>query len=131
MIARNEQRTEDTWDLSGLVKSPEEWDKGMRKLSSLFRKAGSFRGTLSSGPDALHATLSYYKAVSMEAERIGSWAFLSYEADSSNPDVQKRMMMSMTILSLPVLSRWRRVSSEKALLRKMPGRCPCTGCSGE
>ena len=91
MIARNEQRTEDTWDLSGLVKSPEEWDKGMRKLSSLFRKAGSFRGTLSSGPDALHAALSYYKAVSMEAERIGSWAYLMYEADSTDAENMRRL----------------------------------------
>ena len=91
MIARNEQRTEDTWDLSGLVKSPEEWDKDMRKLSSLFRKAGSFRGTLSSGPDALHAALSYYKAVSMEAERIGSWAYLMYEADSTDAENMRRL----------------------------------------
>ena len=91
MIARSEQKSENTWDLSGLVKTPAEWDKGMKKLSGLFRKAGKFRGTLSGGPDQLYGALSYYKTVSMEAERIGNWAYLMYEADSTDPENMRRL----------------------------------------
>ena len=50
-------------------------------------------GSLSGSSDSLYAFLCYLRDTEMEAERIGSWAYLSYEADSSNPDVQKRMMM--------------------------------------
>ena len=31
-MERKEQRIEDTWDLSGLVKDGKEWEKAMKKL---------------------------------------------------------------------------------------------------
>ena len=91
MMERKDQRTEDTWDLSLLAKNGEEWDRGMKKLRKAFRKAGTFKGTLGLSSDALYSALTYIRDTSMLSERIGNWAFLSYEADSTNSDVQRRL----------------------------------------
>ncbi len=92
-MKRNEQIEKDTWDLSSLAKNAESWEKDLKKLKKAFSKARSYKGSLSGSSDSLYAFLCYLRDTEMEAERIGSWAYLSYEADSSNPDVQKRMMM--------------------------------------
>lgn len=91
MMDRKDQRTEDTWDLSGLVRNGDEWDRSMKKLARLFRKASSFKGHLGDGPDLLYNALDYYRTVSMEAERIGNWAFLMYETDSTDSCNMRRL----------------------------------------
>ena len=91
MIERKEQKTEDTWDLSLLVKDGETWEKEMQKLRKAFRRAGSFKGRLLSSSDNLYEALEYIKKTSMLSERVGNWAFLSYEADSMDKDVQRRL----------------------------------------
>ena len=90
MIERKEQKTENTWDLSGLVRNAREWEKGMKKLRREFRRASSFKGTLTTS-SALLSALEYYKNVSKEAERIGNWAYLMYETDSTDSENMRRM----------------------------------------
>ena len=91
MIERKEQKKEDTWDLSLLVKDDKTWEKEMKKLRKAFRKAPSFKGTLLSSSDSLYNALMYIKETSILSERVGNWAFLSYEADSTDQDVQRRL----------------------------------------
>lgn len=91
MIERKEQKKEDTWDLSLLVKDEKTWEKEMKKLRKAFRKAPSFKGTLLSSSDSLYNALMYIKETSILSERVGNWAFLSYEADSTDQDVQRRL----------------------------------------
>ena len=91
MIERREQRVEDTWDLSALSKDGRAWERDVRKLAALFRKAGSFKGRLGESSDSLFAALEYYRTVSMEAERLGNWAFLMYETDGTDPDNMQRL----------------------------------------
>ena len=90
-MERKEQRIEDTWDLSGLVKDGKEWEKAMKKLSAMFRKASSFKGHLGDDSDSLYKALEYYKTVSMEAERVGNWAFLMYETDGTDSENMRRL----------------------------------------
>ena len=92
-MERKEQKTENTWDLSGLVKNSGEWEMSMKKLAKAFKKASSFKGHLGESSDSLYAALEYYKTVSMEAERIGNWAFLMYESDGTDPDNMRRLAM--------------------------------------
>ena len=91
MIERREQGVEDTWDLSALSKDGRAWERDVRKLAALFRKAGSFKGRLGESSDSLFAALEYYRTVSMEAERLGNWAFLMYETDGTDPDNMQRL----------------------------------------
>lgn len=91
MMERKDQRREDTWDLSLLVKDGDDWERGMKRLRKAFGKARSFKGTLAASSDSLYAALMYIKETSMLSERIGNWAFLSYEADSMDKEVQRRL----------------------------------------
>ena len=93
MIERKEQRIEDTWDLSALSKDGTSWERDLKKLMKAFSRAKDFKGRLGRSSDDLYQALCYLRDTEMEAERIGSWAFLSYEADSSDSDVQRRYMM--------------------------------------
>ena len=89
-MERNEQKTENTWDLSALSPSGGAWDKDMRKLSKAFSKAGDFKGKLAESSDSLYQALCYYRDVSLEAERLGNWAFLMYETDGTDSSNMKR-----------------------------------------
>ena len=100
MIERKDQRTEDTWDLSLLAKDAASWERDLKKLERAFRKAESFKGTLGRSSDDLYKALVYLRDTEMEAERLGSWAFLMYEADSSDSTVQRHYMMYQNAASL-------------------------------
>lgn len=90
MIDRKDQRIEDTWDLSLLSRSESDWDNDISLLKEKAGKAKEFQGRIALSSDSLYSALSYIKECYMELERLGSWAFLSYSADGTNPAVQKR-----------------------------------------
>ena len=88
---RKDQKIENTWDLSALSPSGEAWEKDMKKLSKLFSKASHFKGHLGDSSDSLYEALSYYRDTSLEAERLGSWAYLMYETDGTAGENMRRL----------------------------------------
>ena len=90
---RKDQKIENTWDLSALSPSGEAWEKDMKKLSKLFSKASHFKGHLGDSADSLYEALSYYRDTSLEAERLGSWAYLMYETDGTDGGNMRRLGM--------------------------------------
>lgn len=88
---RKDQKIENTWDLSALSPSGEAWEKDMKKLSKLFSKASHFKGHLGDSSDSLYEALSYYRDTSLEAERLGSWAYLMYETDGTDGGNMRRL----------------------------------------
>lgn len=89
-MERKDQKTENTWDISALSPSPEAWDKDVETLRTRFDSLDQYKGKLGENSDSLFNALSSYFAILQEAERLGSWAFLMYNADSSNPEVITR-----------------------------------------
>ena len=90
MIERKEQKTNDTWDLSALTVSPEAWDKDVSVLRGRLGELEEYKGRLGESSDTLYLALNKLFSILQEAERLGSWAFLMYSADSSNPEVINR-----------------------------------------
>lgn len=90
---RKDQKIENTWNLSALSPSGEAWEKDMKKLSKLFSKASHFKGHLGDSSDSLYEALSYYRDTSLEAERLGSWAYLMYETDGTDGGNMRRLGM--------------------------------------
>ncbi len=90
---RKDQKIENTWDLSALSPSGEAWEKDMKKLSKLFSKASHFKGHLGDSSDSLYEALSYYRDTSLEAECLGSWAYLMYETDGTDGGNMRRLGM--------------------------------------
>ena len=100
MIERKDQKTEDTWDLSLLSPDDRTWEKDLGKLRRKISKLDRLKGTLKNGPDALYDALVSLKEASMEAERLGNYAFLKFSADASDAEVQKHYMMYDSLSNL-------------------------------
>ena len=94
MIERNQQKTNDTWDLSALTPSAEAWDRDMAKIKERFGELEEYKGRLGESSDSLYNALTKLFGLLQEGERLGSWAFLMYNADSSNPEVINRAGMA-------------------------------------
>ena len=90
MIERKDQKTQDTWDLSALTVSQEAWDKDMAAVRARFGELDQYKGKLGESSDSLYSALKKLFEILQEAERLLSWAFLMYSADSSNPEVMNR-----------------------------------------
>lgn len=90
MIERKDQLVENTWDISLLSENAEAWDKELEEAKGKFSAIENLKGTLGISSDSLYNALCTYRDLSIQLEKLGSWAFLNYSADSMNADVQRR-----------------------------------------
>lgn len=88
-MERNEQKINDTWDLSSLAKSDEEFLRDLKKLSKRIKELKALKGTLGKSSDSFYHAMCVLRDVMIETERLGSYAFLCYSVDSTNPDVMR------------------------------------------
>lgn len=86
-MQRNEQKLNDTWDLSSLCKDDEAFYKDLKKLENKIKDVKKLKGTLSLNADSFYNALSSLEKILKETERLGSYAFLKYSADSSDASV--------------------------------------------
>lgn len=54
---RKDQKIEDTWDLSSLVKDEKTWEKDMKKLAKRIPELKALKGTLALSSDSFHDAL--------------------------------------------------------------------------
>ena len=87
--SRDKVRQADTWDLSSLFKSEEEWEKGFRRFQRESKKFGQFRGTLDQSASQLAACLAFDSKLDRLAERLGVYAFLRTTEDQSHSGAQE------------------------------------------
>lgn len=87
---RSEVKIEDTWDLSPLYASDEEWEKDFAVLQAEFPKAADFRGKLAEGAEKLREALEFEKSVDLRIERLNQYAALKVTEDSSHADALSR-----------------------------------------
>lgn len=90
MIERKDQRIEDTWDLTKIFKDSDAWDKALEDVKLLLDKAESFKGRLGKSSDELYEALCFMRDLYLKLENLSSWAFLNYNADGADPEIQKR-----------------------------------------
>ena len=92
-MERNEQLKENIWDLGSLCRNEKEWARDMKKLEKRIPELKALKGTLGESVDSLLKAYQTLESFFIELERLGSFAFLQYEADSTNPEVMKRAGM--------------------------------------
>jgi len=85
---RREVREEDTWNLSSLFESDEDWERGFSQLEELIPTYETFRGQLGSA-EKLAACLKFDADFDRLAERLGVYAFLRTAEDQTNSDYQR------------------------------------------
>ncbi len=82
--ARSEIPEEDTWDLTHLFKTEEEYRSSLSNLKDSYSKIVEFKGRLGESTDTLLACLECDNRLEQIAERLGHFASLKNSEDSSD-----------------------------------------------
>lgn len=85
---RKDVPVEDTWDLSSLYSSQEQWESDFTKLDSMIAGFEKYRGNLGSAVETLVQALDFDADFDRMAERLGTYAFLKTTEDQGNSDFQ-------------------------------------------
>jgi len=81
---RKETAQEDTWDLSKLFASDQEWEAALLEYVKTAEKIPSFRGTLGKSAESLVAWLTFIRDLGILQERLGSYAGLRQTEDEGD-----------------------------------------------
>jgi oligoendopeptidase F len=81
---RSDVKPDDTWDLTPLCASDEEWEELFRKLDKQIAGYERFRGKLKDGAKTLAACLKFDNDFDRLAERVGGYAHLKVTEDQAN-----------------------------------------------
>ena len=97
--ARKDVPAKDKWDLSSIYKSDDEWEKALKSLPELTKKAVAYKGRLGESAITLLAALKELEAANLVMETVYHYASLQHEADeddSKATDRDGRAMMAYT-----------------------------------
>lgn len=97
--ARKDVPAKDKWDLSSIYKSDDEWEKALKSLPELTKKAAAYKGRLGESAITLLAALKELEAANLAMETVYHYASLQHEADEDDPkatDRDGRAMMAYT-----------------------------------
>jgi oligoendopeptidase F len=86
---RSQVKPADTWDLSSLFKSDDEWEKAFVAWEKQITKYAKFRGTLGDGPAALAKLFEFDCGFDRAAERICVYASLKTTEDMADSRYQR------------------------------------------
>ena len=81
----------DTWDLSKLFATDDEWESSFNELEGMVAGFEQFKGTLANSAAQLAECLTFDSKVSRLGERLGNYAFLKTAEDQANGDYQRMM----------------------------------------
>ncbi|MFP6752642.1 MAG: oligoendopeptidase F [Pirellulaceae bacterium] len=96
---RTEIALEDTWDLSSLYDSDQQWEDALGQFSEQISRYSEFQGRLSGDAQTLKACLTLDLAIEREGERVGTYAFLRTTEDQANSDYQGMLSRFQNIAS--------------------------------
>ncbi|HHU04835.1 MAG TPA: oligoendopeptidase F family protein, partial [Fastidiosipila sp.] len=102
MTKRSEVRVEDTWDLSHIFSSFEEYDQAQKKLQEdaadfVARYREKIAGNKSA--DVLLESWRALVQLISDAVEVASLAFLDYSVDMTNQEKMRRNMLSNNVVS--------------------------------
>ena len=81
---RSEIATADTWDLTLLYPTPEDWAADFARLQEQYPHYSEFKGKIGQSASLLHACLEFDKELSLRIERLNHYASLRLSEDSSD-----------------------------------------------
>lgn len=83
---RSEVPIGDTWDLTALYPTPEDWETGFQELLKIYPSITTWQGRLAEGVDAVLGALEIESRVDALLEKLNQYAALKSSEDSSNAD---------------------------------------------
>jgi len=92
---RSEIPESDTWDLTKLFLTEEEYRNSFARLKDLYPRIAQYKTHLDESPKTLFECLECEKSLDQIAERLGHYSSLKYAEDSSNNDhISRRAELS-------------------------------------
>jgi oligoendopeptidase F len=91
LLVRGRVKPDDTWDLSSLFKSDDEWERAFTAWEKQIPRYEKFRGTLGDGPAALAKLFEFDCEFDRTAERIGTYANLKTTEDMADSRYQRML----------------------------------------
>jgi oligoendopeptidase F len=79
----------DTWDLSTLFKSDEEWETAFKKWEGQIPQYEKYKGHLGESAEMLAACLRFDAGFDRQGEKVGVYAFLKTAEDQTNSEYQR------------------------------------------
>jgi len=95
---RSEIPVEETWDLTGLYATAEEWEADAQKIAALPKKLAAFAGHLAESGDKLLEWFRLQDALSLQIERLYGYAHLLADTDVGNGENQARKGKAINLL---------------------------------
>lgn len=86
---RSKVKEADTWDLSSLFASDQEWEASFADWEKKIPTYEKFRGKLGESAKQLAACMKFDGEFDRQAERLGTYAFLKTAEDTANSDYQR------------------------------------------
>ncbi len=86
---RSEVNPVDTWDLTGLFTTDDDWETAFTQFEEKIAGYAKFKGTLANSAAELAACLDFDSQLDRLAEGLGSYAFLRSAEDQTNSQYQR------------------------------------------
>ncbi len=88
---RDQVRPEDTWDLSALFATDEDWERQFTKFEGKIDGYAKFRGRLAESAKTLAACLKFDADLDRMMESLAAYAYLRSAEDQANNDYQRML----------------------------------------
>lgn|SRR5690554_2168902 len=98
IIERSRVAPEDTWDLSVLFKTEEQWEQACADFRTSIENASNFRGRIGESFETLLAVLNWLSQTGIQAERIMQYAFLQHATDGGDSKNQRRQSLAHQLM---------------------------------
>ena len=85
---RDEVAIEDTWDLTYLFATDDDWNASLEKLDSQVERYESFQGHLADGPEVLADCLQFDSDLERICDKLSNYAYLKTTEDQTNSTYQ-------------------------------------------
>ncbi len=98
-VKRSNVDTKDTWDLTELFKTNEDWNKALKSASEYPAKLASFKETAIRSSDDLIETIEVILESSREVEKIYTYAHMILDQDLSAPAGSEMNQKAMDLIT--------------------------------
>lgn len=95
---RSEIKEEDKWDLTGLYKTEDEWNKDYDELQGLISKFDDFKGKLNNSKNILKY-FEFNNEVNLKLENVCVYTYLKFDEDTTNTHFQELKGRADNLLS--------------------------------
>ncbi len=98
-VKRADVLREDTWDLTAMYKTAEDWNKDLEEASEIPEKLAAYRDEAMKSPESLLEVIEAILHASRRAEKISTYAHMIQDQDLSDPGGSEMNQKAMDLLT--------------------------------